>query len=290
MITGHFIKSHLILNAGNSALSRFFPGNVLFVSLLVFFVIINSGSNGEPGTPLHYYFTKKEHKKAAHWSYEGDTGPENWGELSSSYILARTGRKQSPVNIETKAVKTAALPDLILRYRGERPVFVNNGHTLQHDKGNDGSEFEVGGKHYRLEQFHLHSPSEHTVDGQHFPLELHLVHKSADGEVAVIAVFFKEGNESKALKLAADVHIPDKEGEEMKMKQDIKLRELLPAEPHYFTYSGSFTTPPCTEDVRWFILKYCVEASAPLLRELANALHSNNRPVQKLNERVIQGH
>lgn len=258
--------------------------------LIPFALFVSSCGPGSKDEVEHYYLKKAEHKPAAHWSYEGATGPEHWGELSPSYSLAVNGKRQSPINIDTSSVVEEAQAELIFRYRvKKKPDFINNGHTLQHEQEDDGSEIEVGGKHYRLEQFHIHTPSEHTIDGQHFPLELHMVHKAADGEIAVLAIFYKEGNSSQALKYIADVEVPSEKGEGAAMQQSIRLDELIPDKPDYYSYSGSFTTPPCTEGVRWFILKQALEADGVLLSKIADVLKANNRPVQDLNGRTVYG-
>ncbi len=259
-----------------------------FLIAVVLFVV--SCGPAEKVKSEHYYFKKTAHHPDAHWSYEGATGPEYWGKLSASYSLADTGKKQSPVNIDTSKLVADKLPELIFSYRSkERPDFINNGHTLQHQQEEDGSEIEVAGKHYKLEQFHLHSPSEHTVDGKYFPVELHMVHKAEDGEVAVLAIFYKAGESSQALKYVAHAKLPEKEGDKTVMKQGIRLRDLVPAQPDYYTYSGSFTTPPCSEGVKWFILKQALEAEEKLLDTIAEILKHNNRPAQDLEGREVHG-
>lgn len=259
-----------------------------FLIAVVLFVV--SCDPVEKDKSEHYYLKKTAYHPDAHWSYEGATGPENWGGLSASYSLAASGKKQSPVNIDTSKVVEDKLPELIFRYRSEeRPDFINNGHTLQHQQEQDGSEIKVAGKHYQLEQFHLHAPSEHTIDGKHFPVELHMVHKAADGEIAVLAIFYKAGESSQALKYITRVKLPGEKGDKTVMKQGIHLRDLVPAQPEYYTYSGSFTTPPCSEGVKWFVLKQALEAEEKLLDTIAEILKHNNRPVQELEGRQVHG-
>jgi len=63
---------------------------------------------------------------------------------------------------------------------------------------------------------------------------------------------------------------------------------LLPADLGYFRYPGSLTTPPCTEGVRWLVLKHPVPASNEQLHALATLLgHPNNRPVQDIGARHV---
>jgi len=247
------------------------------------------GCNTTPEEPDdHYYLVKGEHQHEVPWSYSGKTGPAYWGDLSEGYRMAKLGKQQSPINIDTSALVAGNLGGLDFHYRGETPGMVNNGHTIQHDHEDDGSRIEFEGKSFRLEQFHFHAPSEHTINGKHFPLEIHLVHRASDGEIAVVAVFIEEGSSSAALRLIAGEKMPDKQGDLATMKQPVYLRDLLPAEAAYYTYAGSFTTPPCTEGVRWILLKHRVEASAELLQKLAGILKRNNRPVQPLHGRKVK--
>ena len=121
----------------------------------------------------------------AHWSYEGATGPEHWGDLSEDYILANTGKKQSPINLTGAAA--ADVPDLAFNYQSTPLRIANNGHTIQVNY-ETGSFITIGGERFDLLQFHFHSPSEHTVDGRHLPMEMHFVHQADDGALAVVGV------------------------------------------------------------------------------------------------------
>ena len=121
----------------------------------------------------------EETAHGAHWSYEGEDGPEHWGDLSEEYVLAKTGKKQSPIDLTGAAA--ADVPDLAFNYQATPLRIVNNGHTIQVNY-ETGSFITIGGERFDLLQFHFHSPSEHTVDGKHSAMELHLVHKSAAGQ------------------------------------------------------------------------------------------------------------
>ena len=39
----------------------------------------------------HWYLKGSEHGPETEWSYEGETGPEHWGDLDPSYRLAKEG-------------------------------------------------------------------------------------------------------------------------------------------------------------------------------------------------------
>ena len=56
-----------------------------------------------------------------------------------------------------------------------------------------GSFLRVGQDTYQLLQFHLHAPSEHTVNGAFAAAELHLVHRNALLDLAVVGVLVQVG-------------------------------------------------------------------------------------------------
>lgn len=233
----------------------------------------------------HHYFSKVPHEPAAKWGYEGPIGPAHWGELNPSYQLASTGKHQSPIDINTKKTPVEKLPDLKFDYRRERISAVNNGHTIQHNKG-PGSFLHLGDKKYALEQFHVHTPSEHTIDGKRFDMEIHFVHKSESGEVVVVAVLVN-GDEKSELEFPAYYDIPTQAGETVLFDGTRNPSDYLPRSRDYFSYSGSFTTPPCTEDILWIVMYEPLAVPPKLIERFATILKFNNRPVQRLNDRIV---
>src|SRR5215467_3658558 len=137
-------------------------------------------------------------EKHHHWSYSGHDGPSHWGQLDSSYRACGTGKVQSPINIETKDVTPTDLPPLVFNYRPVLLNIVDNGHTIQVNY-EAGSALLVGGKRYELVQFHFHHPSEEEVNGKQFEMVAHLVHRDADGQLAVVAVPLKLGRDNPLL-------------------------------------------------------------------------------------------
>lgn len=219
----------------------------------------------------------------AHWSYEGHEGVEHWGDLDPSFALCKTGKQQSPVDI--KATKAAKLPALEFNYAAGAAEVVNNGHTIQINVP-AGSSLKIGNEVYDLVQFHFHAPSEESVDGKAYPLNAHFVHKNAAGKLAVVGVFFALGKENAALKEAFAV-LPRKAGDSAKLAA-LDPAAVLPADRAYYAYAGSLTTPPCSEGVRWQVLKTPVEISAAQFASYKALYPLNARPLQKLNGRTIQ--
>lgn len=234
----------------------------------------------------HYYFRKSQQKHDADWGYSGKTGPEHWGDLDPSYILAKRGRQQSPIDIRG-VVRRNDLPDVEFNYKPSRLRFIYNGHTVQENE--DAGSFARGprGRTFQLEQFHFHSPSEHTVGGHQFPMEMHLVHKASDGTVGVLAVLFEIGEHNSAFdplwQNLPGPNAPLREADHTMLNAG----DLLPAQRDYYFYHGSFTTPPCTEHVEWVVLKRTVNISQQQLKRLRAIINGNNRPVQNLNGRNV---
>jgi len=164
---------------------------------------------------------------------------------------------------------------------------LDNGHTIQitYDAG---STLEVDGIIFELVQFHFHAPSEHTVDGQYYPMEMHFVHQSENGELAVIGVFVAEGEHSDAFQAIVE-GLPSEVGEERHFDDvDLDVDAFVPEQTEFYRYSGSLTTPPCSEGVRWIVLRNPLVVSAEQIGAFEDLLHDNNRPVQAVGERRVE--
>lgn len=218
------------------------------------------------------------------WTYEGEEGPERWGDLAAEYASCATGQMQSPVDLaEAEAAGSIAYT---VEYDAVPLTIVNNGHTVQFNVEN-GGRLSANGVDYPLVQVHFHAPSEHVVKGEHYPLEAHFVHRSADGVLAVLGVFIEEGAENPAL-AAMIRHLPRGASEpETFAGTAIDPNALLPADRSIYRYMGSLTTPPCSEGVSWHVLSHAVTATKEQIEELSGALRMNARPVQPLNSRLL---
>lgn len=221
----------------------------------------------------------------AHWGYEGHHGATHWGDMEEGFKTCRLGRQQSPIDIESKAVEKADLKPIGFAYAAGTAEVVNNGHTVQVNLLAGGSANFEGGDHQLL-QFHFHTPSEEKIDGKAYPLVAHFVHKNAEGKLAVVAVLFKLGRENAALKPVFG-QLPAKEGESLKL-ESLDPAAVLPADRAYYAFMGSLTTPPCSEEVRWQVLKTPVEISPGQLAAFQKLYKMNARPVQPLHGRKVQ--
>jgi len=222
----------------------------------------------------------------SHWGYQGNEGPEHWGDLIAKYATCKTGKAQSPIDINFGSMAKGIIDDIKFIYKDISPEVLNNGHTIQVNYGN-GSAIKVNGQEYKLAQFHFHTPSENTVNGKHYPMEMHLVHKNEKGELAVVGVFFKEGKQNAELKKAWD-KMPAKGGtKEMLPDVSLNAANLLPAEKQFGHFQGSLTTPPCSEGVSWFVMENPVEASEKQIAQFNKVIGDNARPTQPLNGRRL---
>ncbi len=223
----------------------------------------------------------------ADWSYSGKTGPRYWGKMSKDYAQCELGKNQSPIDLREKTgVGAQGLPELDIRYRDVPLKIKNTGRTLQVEYPL-GSYIKVGGKRYELMRYHFHTPSEHQKEGFNYPMEVQLVHKDGDGNFAVIGILFQEGQENPALNTLLQ-HLP-KEMHKLELHENVSLNpvKFLPVNTEFFKYSGSLTTPPCTEGVYWMVFKQPIEASAKQIMQMNEILGENARPVQSLNSRSV---
>lgn len=229
---------------------------------------------------------KADHK--AHWGYSGATGPAHWGDLDPKYISCKTGKNQSPIDIQDKkAVGTVGLPGLEVVYGKPELEIINNGHTVQVNYPIGNSYMKVGGHRFELLQFHFHTPSEHQLNGFNYPMEMHMVHKDNAGNLAVLGVIFKQGAHNAELQKIID-HLPKDAGKKHRHKQvQVDLRAFFPKDTRFYKYSGSLTTPPCSEGVYWMVFKQPIEASADQLEAMEKVLGANNRPVQPYYSRHV---
>jgi len=218
-----------------------------------------------------------------HWAYGGREGPSHW---ASEYPTCGLGKTQSPIDIVPSKVGTERLPALEFHYQRAELRIVDNGHTIMVNYP-PGSSLVVGDHSYELVQFHFHKPSEETISGKHSAMVAHLVHKDARANLAVVAILL----ETRAANHLIETiwrHMPHEKEHELAIRDVmIDVNELLPKHRGYFTYEGSLTTPPCTEGVRWFLMKSPVTISKGEVAAFAKIYPSNARPVQPLNGRKI---
>jgi carbonic anhydrase len=225
--------------------------------------------------------------KTADWSYQGKTGALNWAKLDSVYRACSKGREQSPIDIRG-AHLNPALPPLEFHYISGQVTLVNDGHTIVAHV-NPGSYLVVGDHRYELVEIDFRHPGEQPVKGKLTDFEVHLRHRSADGKLAEVVVRLVEdpGNPNATL-AALWQHLPKTVGASEKVTEMVSIGGLLPADRGYWVYTGSLSTPPCTEGVRWFVLEQELSLSREQLRAFQTLYRMNTRGAQDANGRRIE--
>ena len=218
-----------------------------------------------------------------HWSYSGETGPENWAELAPEFAACGNGVNQSPIDITNTVA--ADLATLQFDYKIHGTVIVNNGHTLQINVGPD-SWLRAGSENFQLVQFHVHSPSEHQVNGEIFPLEGHFVHQNDKGALSVVAVLFRAGEWNTDLARFGTA-APEVINQPEPIDLDFADLDLYRDHESYYRYNGSLTTPPCTEGVQWYVLKNPGHIAPEQAATFVTLIGEDARGPQPINARIV---
>lgn len=227
------------------------------------------------------------HGGDVHWTYEGENGPQAWGNLKPEFSLCATGKRQSPINIDESMTLQGPAEPLRFNYSASSGTVVNNGRTIQVDMLGDNT-LTVRGSIYKLVEFHFHTSSGEQVNGHSFAMVAHLLHRNNEGQLAVVAVLINPG-EANALIHKVWTHMPIDTGDRVRMPAGlIDMNELLPKDQRYYQYIGSLTTPPCTEGVLWMVLKSPSQLSPAQIRLFQQLFPNNARPVQPTNGRAVR--
>ncbi|KXS20663.1 carbonic anhydrase [Gonapodya prolifera JEL478] len=223
------------------------------------------------------------------WSYEGATGPRFWGTLGEEFEACRKGRRQSPINLSSESARLNSSAPIVFKYPRKFGAKVANlGHTVEVIAPEDSALIVRDGVEYSLVQMHLHSPSEHHVTSHARSAEVHLVHRSASGDVQVLAMFLDEDLDSphvapawfRQWKDLAPVKVGLDNAAPAPALPVGALAKTFATLGPFWTYEGSLTTPPCTEGVGWIVANTSVRVSARLLRELTSLMPFNARYTQ----------
>lgn len=219
------------------------------------------------------------------WDYGAKHGPKHWGALKQEFATCGIGKTQSPIDIRNAV--PSKLEPIRFDYHPAPLHIIDNGHTIQVNYA-PGSSITVEGKRYELVQFHFHKPSEERINGRSFDMVAHLVHRDQDGHLAVVAVLLKKGGANRLIQTLWDA-LPRKKDEEEVKSVEVNAADLLPSDKSaYYTFTGSLTTPPCSEDVTWFVLKSPMVVSEDEIIRFGHLYSMNARPTQPLNGREIR--
>ncbi|MES2016027.1 MAG: carbonic anhydrase family protein [Pseudomonadota bacterium] len=218
-----------------------------------------------------------------HWSYEGETGPANWGR-NPAWTQCATGSRQSPIDLRD-GIKVDLEP-IAFDYKPSSFNVTDNGHTIQVNVG-PGNFVSLQNRSFELLQFHFHRPSEERINGKGFEMVVHMVHKDMEGKLAVVAVLLERGKAQNLIQTVWN-NLPLEKNDTVEPTIVLDPAEILPARRDYFTYMGSLTTPPCSEGVLWLVMKEPVQASPGQMALFARLYPFNARPVQANSGRVVK--
>ncbi len=223
--------------------------------------------------------------EVSHWEYEGEAGPEHWAMIEEYSDC--DGLDQSPINI-VNYDRGISKGSLQIFYADSTHIYnvVNNGHTIQYNFA-EGDYIMLEEERFDLKQFHFHEPAEHLIEGIRYPMVIHLVHRSATGDYAVLAVMAKEDKSSEPFDFL-ERYLPIQQGDTILVDLAFDMNLNLPEVRAYFSYTGSLTTPPCTENVKWFIFRDPITVSLEQVEVLRKLMPLNNyRNEQDRNNRII---
>jgi len=246
-----------------------------FILSIALIVLISGCTSVDEVSPTHTAHKQANHE--AHWDYK-EHGPEHWGDFSGT---CKSGKAQSPINIiptQSRELNTQYEISFAEDVHTDAKIF-DNGHSIKVVPSN-GGKITLNNKEYKLVQFHFHGKSEHTIDGRQYDMVAHMVHQADDKTLAVLAVMFEVGEKNLFIQKIID---------NIGSQTNIDPQELLPNDvSHYYHYVGSLTTPPCSEDVQWYILKDTKNISSEQLKRFRKFYIDNERPIQPTNARVIE--
>lgn len=207
------------------------------------------------------------------WSYEGKRGPKHWGDLKEEFKFCKIGYNQSPINVkyafEESDLKFSYSLSDVEKTRANYLMKINF----------YGQDFLLRGKRkYFLENLEFHHPSEHLINSQAHSLELQITHKSEDEQLLKLAIFLEVGKENtKFDQLIKFLLAKEKDSK-------IDLSKIIKADDKIFFYDGSLTTPPCTEGVKWYVMKTPFQISKEQMNQIIKSaifVKSNARSLQE---------
>jgi carbonic anhydrase len=180
-----------------------------------------------------------------------------------------------------------------MKYNGGTNVTLKNtGHGLE-VTGNFNSIIALPYGTYHLEKMVFHSPSEHTLDGACGSGEFQLVHVGTDKSIAIISILLQEGSEKSEIDfwshLGIGKNLPSKPGNTAQVSPINWASLSKTIKGDFYHYTGSLTAPPCSDKVRWYVMKTTVSVSPEQISSF-KALYpdpANNRPIQPANGRQI---
>ncbi|KAK1862754.1 hypothetical protein I4F81_005321 [Pyropia yezoensis] len=222
----------------------------------------------------------------ATWSYGGATGPATWHTLNPSFERCDAGDAQSPVNVVTTAAAVDAAGttvETLVRAAGNTTLTTTRVANSIVFTCTDGcGRLSWDGRTYGLAGVALHAAAEHPVDGVPHAMEVQFGYTAPSGAAVRLAVVLSLAVEPHPLvaKLV-DAIEADADGGTLRLTPAEMGTMLVPGSG-FCTWSGSLTTPPCTEGIRWFLQTTVLGVTRAQVEAFSAARGggSNARPVQ----------
>ncbi|KAJ6715741.1 CARBONIC ANHYDRASE [Salix koriyanagi] len=217
-------------------------------------------------------YDSNEDETEFNYDPNGEKGPAQWGRIHPEWGACSNGSMQSPIDLMSDSVDVVSHTWRIQRsYKPANATLSNRGHDMMLKWEGGAGSIEINGTEYLLKQCHWHSPSEHTIHGKRLPLETHMVHASLDGEVAVVGIMYMIGGPDSFLTSLQSVAGANEQDTVVGV---VDPRNIKIGSMYYYSYIGSLTTPPCTENVLWAIA--------------GKESDTNARPTQPINSRAVK--
>jgi carbonic anhydrase len=220
----------------------------------------------------------------ADWSYSGRGSPQYWANISEKNKFCKIGFNQSPIDIKSTMNNDFILNDLRFDYKSAEIEKVKAKHYQKINFYGKNFAFR-GKKKYWLKYIEFHHPSEHLLDSNPHSLEMQIYHKSEDEQWLAVSYFLEisnQNNDNENLYFKNLINFLKSN----QIEDKFDLSKIIDEKSLSFFYEGSFTTPPCTEGVKWYIMKNPIYISKEQMNAIIKStifVKSNARGVQKFN-------
>ena len=221
------------------------------------------------------------------WDYQGEHGPQAWGQLHPAFSVCEQGRQQSPIHITPQDTAPGPAEPLQFGSQAFGGTVTHTGHGIELETEHTHTLL-LRGTSWRLVKVQFHHPAEERIHFQGFPMSTDLVYRSAQGQTAVLSVPMQLG-EPNAFIHRVWTRMPLAPHDRVRLTEpELRLQDLLPTDLRYFMYLGSLTSPPCTEGVLRIVLQTPASVSRDQWQLLTRMTPPSARPTQPLHGRLVR--